>query len=82
MNKHGYWSNSIPPEIDQLLNEPNPLWDWQVREVDEEEWIVARLIDNNHCERVVAGKIAVAVEDPPTGKGIHALIPTGPEDDQ
>ncbi len=64
MNASGRWTNSIPPEITQLVSEPFPTWDWQVRDIDDEEWIVARLIDNNKCERIVAGRVAVVVEGP------------------
>jgi len=47
------------------MSEPYPSWDWQVRDIDDEEWFVARLIDNNKCQRIVAGRVAVVVEEPP-----------------
>jgi hypothetical protein len=65
MNERGRWLSSIPPEITQLMSEPYPSWDWQVRDIDDEEWFVARLIDNNKCQRIVAGRVAAVVEEPP-----------------
>ena len=67
MNNSGRWTSSIPPEITQLLCEPYPNWDWQVRDIEDEEWFVARLLDNNKCERIVAGRVAVVAEGPEHG---------------
>ena len=65
MNERGRWLSSIPPEITKLMSEPYPSWDWQVRDIDDEEWFVARFIDNNKCQRIVAGRVAGVVEEPP-----------------
>lgn len=63
--ERGRWSTSLPAEIDQLLQERNPTWDWQTRDIDDELWIVARLMDNNQCYKVVAAQVVAVVESPP-----------------
>ena len=56
----GEWKASIPNEVQLLLQDDLPDWDWQVREVNGIEWFVARL-----GTRAIAGMITATVDSPP-----------------
>ena len=62
----GKWHSSIPAEISQLMSFPiDSDWDWQLREVDGDEWFVARLLVENRPYKIIAGRVMAEVEDPP-----------------
>ena len=62
----GKWQSSIPAEISQLMSFPIDFdWDWQLREVDGDEWFVARLLVENKPYKIIAGRVMAEVEDPP-----------------
>ena len=56
----GEWKASIPSEVQKLMQDDLPDWDWQVREVNGIEWFVARI-----GNRSIAGMIAATVDAPP-----------------
>ena len=56
----GNWKASIPNEVQLLMQDDLPDWDWQVREVNGIEWFVARI-----GNRAIAGMIAATVDAPP-----------------
>ena len=56
----GEWKASIPNEVQLLLQDDLPDWDWQIREVNGIEWFVARI-----GTRAIAGMIAATVDSPP-----------------
>jgi hypothetical protein len=56
----GEWKASIPNEVQLLMQDDKPDWDWQVREVNGIEWFVARI-----GTKAIAGMIAATVDAPP-----------------
>lgn len=55
----GQWRDSIPGEIQLMLQDQSPEWDWQVRAINGNNWFVARI-----GSKTVAGKIEVESETP------------------